>query len=402
MSVMEAEMEDPADVPEGATPRLRIAVDWEELALAVENQLPDFTARLDLDTGRVITQSVDLPADPDAAGRYLPVQPRSSREGYRTMQRFLDEVEEPLAREKLAATLVGKGAFRRFKDALIEFPELRQRWFAFKDAEVFAYIQGWLQEHGIEPANPPPDPASRERTVPPALSRISRRGMTPVAAPASGDEPGWREAVRPFDRPECVFTPERSALLVIDMQRTFVHEQGRNFLPLARPMLPRLAALLERWRERRLPVLFTRHVHRRAEEDGGALSRWWNSLILERDPDSALCEPFVPVNGERVISKSRYSAFAGTELLWVLRNLGVRDLVIGGVLTNLCCETTARDAFVNDFNVFFLGDGTAAPDAELHLATCRNIAYGFGRVLSVEDALARLGRGGGDNGAARE
>lgn len=395
-------MEDPSPAPEDTTPRLRIAVDWEELALAVENQLPDFTAYLDLDTGQVVTFSCETLEESQQTDRMVFIEPRSSREGYRTMQRFLDEVEDPLAHDKLAATLVGKGAFRRFKDALIEFPELRQRWFAFKDAEVFAYIREWLEENGIEPTNSPPDPASRERTVPPALSRISRRGMTPVVAPASGDEPDWREAVRAFDRPECVFTPERSALLIIDMQRTFVHEQGRNFLPLSRPMLPRLAALLERWRERRLPVLFTRHVHRRAEEDGGALSRWWNSLILERDPDSALLEPFVPANGERLITKSRYSAFAGTELLWVLRNLSVRDLVIGGVLTNLCCETTARDAFVNDFNVFFLGDGTAASDPELHLASCRNIAYGFGRVLGVEDALVRLGRGGSDGGAARE
>jgi len=394
-------MDDPERSPEEASTRLRIAVDWEELAMAVENQLPDFTAWLDLDTGKVVSQAGVLPPGDDGAGRYLQVQPRSSREGYRTMQRFLDEVEDPQAREKLAATLVGKGAFRRFKDALIEFSELRQRWFAFKDAEVFAYIREWLGQNGVEPTNEPPDPASRERTVPPALSRISRRGMTPVTAAASGDEPAWREAVRPYDRPECVFFPERSALLVIDMQRTFVHEEGRNFLPLSRPMAPRLAALLAQWRERRLPVLFTRHVHRRAEEDGGALSRWWNSLILERDPDSLLCEPFVPIEGERVIVKSRYSAFAGTELLWVLRNLSVRDLVIGGVLTNLCCETTARDAFVNDFNVFFLGDGTAAPDPELHLATCRNIAYGFGRVLGVDEALARLGRSGA-NGAARE
>jgi isochorismate hydrolase len=95
-----------------------------------------------------------------------------------------------------------------------------------------------------------------------------------------------------------------------------------------------------------------------------------------------------------VIVKCRYSAFTGTPLDMVLRSLGVEDLIIGGVMTNLCCETTARDAFNRDFNVFFLGDGTATANQELHASALRNISYGFGRVLAVAEAVQILrGRG---------
>jgi isochorismate hydrolase len=75
----------------------------------------------------------------------------------------------------------------------------------------------------------------------------------------------------------------------------------------------------------------------------------------------------------------------------ILHSLGVEDLIIGGVTSNLCCETTARDAFVRDFNVFFLADGTAAADEALHQASLKNIAYGFGRVMGVTEAMETLG-----------
>ncbi len=118
------------------------------------------------------------------------------------------------------------------------------------------------------------------------------------------------------------------------------------------------------------------------------MSRWWRSLIMEGSEEAELVDALRPAAGERVITKSRYDAFAFTELELVLRSLGIEDLLIGGVMTNLCCETTAREAFVRDFNVFFLGDGTAAADFSMHVASLRNIAYGFGRVLSVAEARA--------------
>ncbi len=375
-----------------------IDVDWEGLAVAVENQLPTSHSFLNLSTGRVMTiQGSDgrQPEPPEGSGGWVRIPPRPSREGYQTMQRFveqLDELDDRELREKLGAALVGRGAFRRFKDQLLDVQERRQEWFAFKDADVYVYITRWLEREGIAWHGPPPSGSSRSR-----FSAAVRRSAAPrpcmgeVPAQAGDEaEPDWKAVIAPFDRPELMFHPTRTALVVIDVQRIFVDPLGSSYLPMATAACERLAGLVEAWRQAGRPLIFTRHAHRDPRQDGGAMSRWWRSLIMEGSPEAELVDALRPAAGERVITKSRYSAFAFTELEMVLRSLGIEDLLIGGVLTNLCCETTAREAFVRDFNVFFLGDGTAAADPALHLASLRNIAYGFGRVLSVAEARARV------------
>jgi isochorismate hydrolase len=88
-----------------------------------------------------------------------------------------------------------------------------------------------------------------------------------------------------------------------------------------------------------------------------------------------------------IIPKKRYSAFHGTNLENILREREVKDLVIGGVMTNLCCETTARDAFVRDFRVFFLADGTSTVSEDYHLAALKNLAYGFATILTCNQFI---------------
>ncbi len=98
-----------------------------------------------------------------------------------------------------------------------------------------------------------------------------------------------------------------------------------------------------------------------------------------------------PVQGDEVVDKRRYSAFAGTGLDQLLRHKGISDIVVTGVMTNLCCETTARQAFVRDFRVFFAADATATATEQMHLASLLNLAYGFARVESVARLLDSLG-----------
>lgn len=93
---------------------------------------------------------------------------------------------------------------------------------------------------------------------------------------------------------------------------------------------------------------------------------------------------------DTVVEKNTYSAFMGTGLEEMLKTMGVEEVIVAGVMTNLCCETTARDAFVRGFRVFFSTDGTATSNEELHLATLKNVAYGFGYLVdckSLERAL---------------
>lgn len=377
-----------------------IVVDWEGLAVAVENQLPGSRSFFHRLAGQLVTlQLVDGqdPPPPDDSGAWLSVPARPSRDGYRTMQRFVEQLADGDLKDRLAGALVGRGAFRRFKDQLLDSPDQRQAWFEFKDAEVFGFVSEWFAREGVVPRNPPPSSSSRSRfSAAVRRSAVSLPQMGEVTGhPAGPADPAldWLAAIAPFDRPERVFRPARAALLVIDIQRVFVDPRGSSFLPRSTEACQRLASLAAAFRRTDRPVVFTRHVHRDPRQDGGAMSRWWRSLILEGSWDAEWTDGLRPADGERVITKNRYNAFAFTDLEMVLRSLQIEDLVIGGVMTNLCCETTARDAFVRDFNVFFLGDGTAAAEPALHLASLRNIAYGFGRVLSVAEALRLLGNG---------
>jgi nicotinamidase-related amidase len=374
---------------------IELELDWEALAVAFENQLPNSHSYLELSTGKVHTQNNApgvAPQPPGPAEEFLYIQPRPSREGYRTMQRFIETISEPKLKEALSTALVGKGAFRRFKDQLLDYPEVRQQWFAFKDAEVYSYIRDWLVGEGVKATNEPPAGTIKERitTTQPAPAVENRREILPASSAALSGDNEWKAAIADYDRPEVVFRPARAALLVVDMQKVFASPEGSTFLPMSIPACERLVELVQTCRQSGVPVIFTRHVHTNPQMDGGAMARWWSSLILEGSEEAELVDQLRPQNGERVIVKCRYSAFTGTPLDMVLRSLGVEDLIIGGVMTNLCCETTARDAFNRDFNVFFLGDGTATANEELHTSALKNISYGFGRVLAVAEAVQIL------------
>jgi nicotinamidase-related amidase len=374
--------------------RIEIELDWEAAAVAVENQLPNTRSYLDLDTGSVHTINNDEHLERSrivhSGRRLLPVQPRPSRDGYRTMQSFIEKIDDNWLRDRLQSALIGKGAFRRFKDLLLDYPDIRQKWFAYKDAAVYEYIRSWLETNRITPRNEPPQATYSEDEFATLGDRNESKRDLKQAMSSEEVDTEWREVVAPYDRPELSFRPERAALLIMDMQNVFVHPSGTSFLPMSVGIVDYLAHLVECCRQRGVPVIFTRHAHQDPELDGGGMKRWWNSLILEGTDAAKLHERFQPKEDERVINKCRYSAFTSTPLEMLLNSRGVQDIIVGGVMTNLCCETTARDAFVKDFNVFFLGDGTATTNFDLHHATLRNIAYGFGKVLGISDVIQRL------------
>jgi isochorismate hydrolase len=105
-----------------------------------------------------------------------------------------------------------------------------------------------------------------------------------------------------------------------------------------------------------------------------------------------LLDALEPDQCGEIIDKSRYDAFFGTDLDERLRHLDVNDIVICGVLTNCCCETTAREAFVRDYRVFFVADATATINVELHLASLKNLAYGFAYIVNTEDICQSLSK----------
>jgi len=138
------------------------------------------------------------------------------------------------------------------------------------------------------------------------------------------------------------------------------------------------------------PVIFTRHVHHPGDLDSGIMGWWWEGKCLEGSPESEVHPALAPMPGEKVVFKHRYSAFYNTDLETVLRCLKVEDIVVSGLMTNLCCESTARDAYYLDYRVFFLADATGSVSEEMHFASLLNLAFGFAYVTTAEAIAARL------------
>ncbi|HEX7318808.1 MAG TPA: isochorismatase family protein [bacterium] len=193
-----------------------------------------------------------------------------------------------------------------------------------------------------------------------------------------------------------LFDPGSSALLVIDMQRYFTDSNSHAFLPSAPAIIKPVKKLMAVFQKNRRPVIITRHIN--TGKNAKMLSRWWNDMITEKSTLSALAPALtVGATGRRiqVITKTQYDAFYRTGLSGILRKKRVKQLVITGVMTNLCCETTARSAFVRGFEVFFAVDATATQNEDFHMATIRNLAHGFAvcvRAVEIIDAFISLKR----------
>jgi|MudIll2142460700_1097286.scaffolds.fasta_scaffold105787_2 isochorismate hydrolase len=179
----------------------------------------------------------------------------------------------------------------------------------------------------------------------------------------------------------------QSALLVLDMQHYFLEPDSHAFILSAPVIIPGLMRLVQAYTARNLPVYFTRHTN--SPQDAGQMAVWWRDLIHPQSPASAIIPEFDLSNGQ-VIEKSQYDAFFNSALETSLAAHQVKQVVIGGVMTHLCCETTARSAFTRGYQVYFLVDGTATYNRQFHQASLLNLAHGFATILRVEDILAAL------------
>lgn len=200
----------------------------------------------------------------------------------------------------------------------------------------------------------------------------------------------WLERIRPCNRHEMRLNAAASALLVVDMQRFFLETASPTFTCGGVAILPTVKRAIESFRRAGLPVIFTRHAHHPNDLDSGIMGWWWKGKCLEGSPESEIHPDLAPMPDEKVVIKHRYSAFYNTDLETVLRCLRVEDIVITGVMTNLCCESTARDAYYRDYRVFFLADGTGSISEEMHLASLRNLAFGFAYVTTSDTIATRL------------
>jgi nicotinamidase-related amidase len=195
----------------------------------------------------------------------------------------------------------------------------------------------------------------------------------------------WMEAIGPLQAVRFDLDWDHAALLVVDMQRVFL--DGSSRVLDAEAVMQRVGDLAHHFRQRNRPVIFTRHLHADDGSDGGNLLWWWGSVIRESSEGGHLHPDVMPEEAELVVRKNTYDAFTGTDLDERLQEMLIRDLVVCGVMTNLCCETTAREAFCRGYRVKFVADGTGTAADTMQIASLINLSYGFAEVVLTEELL---------------
>lgn len=188
--------------------------------------------------------------------------------------------------------------------------------------------------------------------------------------------------LKPYRERKAEIDSRHAALLVIDIQNFFRR--------IARPILENIQNVIRFCRQKNIPIIFTQHGHTDPSSDAGVLGEWWGQVVLRGTEDWKFLPEIRIEPKDTVLAKTRYSAFYETDLENLLRSKGIRDLIISGVMTNLCCETTARDAFMRDYRVFFLIDGTATGKADHHLATLKNLGFGFAYLMTCDELTQNL------------
>jgi nicotinamidase-related amidase len=198
---------------------------------------------------------------------------------------------------------------------------------------------------------------------------------------------------------EFAVVPERTALINVDLQNVFVEGEW--------PAAPEGLAVVERvnrlaavCRQAGILVIHTSHVLRPDGSNMGVLGELAppvrEGMIAKGSRSAALHERLVIDAHDILLDKPRFGAFHGTDLELILRAHGVDTVIISGIATNVCCETTAREAMVRDFRVLFLSDGTAttgmgnATAEELQKATLATLGTVFAQVLTVEEVIQKI------------
>jgi ureidoacrylate peracid hydrolase len=182
----------------------------------------------------------------------------------------------------------------------------------------------------------------------------------------------------------------------VDVQNDFCDRNGvfgkaGNDLSMVDAMLPRLSTLIESARAAGVTVIFIQAIY-----DPEFLFPAWHERNARLGFETPRCidgswgadyYQVAPQAGDIVIRKHRYSAFVDTELDAVLRSRRIETVVTTGVATNICVESTARDAFMKGYYVVLPQDAAAAYSEQQHKASLASIAIGFGVVTQVSDLL---------------
>ena len=192
-----------------------------------------------------------------------------------------------------------------------------------------------------------------------------------------------------------LYRKKRQALVVVDMQNDFVANDGafaKSGFEVNRYQLleSSIAQAISSARKQHIPIIFLKMEHNEENDGKGA---WVERRTAMNHPNSCrehtwgteFYGSLQPVENDYIISKHRYSGFVHTGLHELLLQLGIELLVMTGINTNTCVESTARDAHHLDYHVVVLKDATTCAFDDAFLPSLKNIERHFGAVISSDD-----------------
>ncbi len=202
--------------------------------------------------------------------------------------------------------------------------------------------------------------------------------------------------------------PRWAALLVVDVQNDFASPKGSaaqrgDDVSASVAMVPRLTRLIDEARRVGLTIIYVKTTHGEWTDTPSWIYRKSQQSALNTCREGTWGAEFYdgisPLPSERVVIKHRYSAFINTDLNTVLKAKDIESVLVTGIATNVCVETTARDAYMYDYYVTMVGDCAAAYDPKLHESTLENIRCHFG-LVATSDEIIQTWQGMGQKKAA--
>ena len=206
--------------------------------------------------------------------------------------------------------------------------------------------------------------------------------------------------VCPSDNTELKLEKANTALLVIDLQKVYTKLANKDprwkefSKRLNETVLPNVKKIEALFRKNKQDVIFARIAYHLKDGRDRSLSQkmsgWNNILITLDDDDSQIIDDLAPINDEIVVTKTTDSALTGTNLRLILNNLGIKNVVCVGILTDQCVASTVRSLSDESFNVVVLEDACAAGTMELHNAELTIINNIYAKVCSTDDLIKVL------------
>lgn len=198
--------------------------------------------------------------------------------------------------------------------------------------------------------------------------------------------------------------PERTAVIVVDMQNVFCKEDGALYVPRTAGIIDNIRQLTASARTAGIPVIYLRHIVRGDGSDTGRMQDMYpnvNEILKRGTPGVEIIDELTPLPQDIIIDKLFYSGFHDTDLDTILRAQDINTIIICGTVTNVCCETTVRDGAHREYKVIFLSDANAAMDypdmgwgdisaEEIQRVTLTVIAYEFGQVSSTSEVIDEI------------